>query len=68
MFLYWFTVFLCHFTTIISLSCINYLIISLPSTYFLLLYRICDNRFDVMNRRLKYLLIICIVGIFTSAI
>ena len=41
---------------------------SLPSTYFLLLYRICDNRFEVMNRRLKYLLIICIVGIFTSAI
>nr|DAJ10216.1 MAG TPA: hypothetical protein [Caudoviricetes sp.]DAM04937.1 MAG TPA: hypothetical protein [Caudoviricetes sp.] len=33
----------------------------------LLLYRIHDNQLIVVNRKLKYLLIICIGGIFTSA-
>nr|DAF23945.1 MAG TPA: hypothetical protein [Caudoviricetes sp.]DAH08299.1 MAG TPA: hypothetical protein [Caudoviricetes sp.] len=45
----------------------NYPIISLPPTYFLLLYRIHDNELIVVNGELKYLSIICIGSIFTSA-
>nr|DAP34280.1 MAG TPA: hypothetical protein [Caudoviricetes sp.] len=61
-----FTPFLYHFTIIVSLSCITYLIISLPPTYFLLLYHICDINAKVTNQEFKYLQIICIGGIFTS--
>nr|DAZ13122.1 MAG TPA: hypothetical protein [Caudoviricetes sp.] len=58
--------FFCHYQTFSLLFVITYLIISLPPTYSLLLYRICDIKAKVTNQKFKYLLIICIGGIFTS--
>nr|DAL00613.1 MAG TPA: hypothetical protein [Caudoviricetes sp.] len=61
-----FTPFLCHFPTIPQLLFFIHSIIPSPLPSFLLLYRIHDNQSIVVNGKLKYLLIICIGGIFTS--